>query len=63
MPLQVVKRDGTRQPFDRSKVVAGVRIAAKDRPVTDDDLEALAGEVEEELRMIRLAEEEAPGIE
>ncbi len=28
-----------------------MRIAAKDRPVTDADLEALAGEVEEELRM------------
>jgi transcriptional repressor NrdR len=51
VPLLVVKRDGSRQPFDRAKVVGGVRIAAKDRPVTDADLEALAGEVEEELRM------------
>jgi transcriptional repressor NrdR len=64
VPLQVIKSDGMRQPFDRSKVVAGVRIAAKDRPVTDADLEALAGEVEEELRMRgAVVESERVGIE
>lgn len=51
VPLVVVKRDEAREPFDRAKVVNGVRIAAKDRPVTDADLDALAAEVEEELRM------------
>jgi transcriptional repressor NrdR len=33
-PLWVVKRGGQREPFDRAKVVAGVRAATKNRPVT-----------------------------
>lgn len=50
-PLLVLKSDGTQQPFDRAKVAAGVRIAAKDRPVDDEAIEALAAEVEEEVRL------------
>ena len=51
VPLVVVKNDGSRQPFDRSKVVAGVVVAATDRPVSAEAAEALAGEVEEEVRL------------
>ena len=47
----VVKRSGQRQPFDRAKVVAGVRAAAKNRPVTPEQMEALAAEVEEAMRL------------
>ena len=50
-PLVVVKRAGQREPFDRDKVMAGVRAAAKNRPVTDEQIEALAAEVEESLRL------------
>jgi transcriptional repressor NrdR len=52
VPLTVGKRSGGREPFDRAKVVAGVKAAAKNRPVSDEDLEALAADVEEELRLI-----------
>jgi transcriptional repressor NrdR len=51
MALLVVKRSGLRQPFDRAKVVDGVRAAAKNRPVPVEAMETLAGEVEENLRM------------
>jgi transcriptional repressor NrdR len=34
VPLIVVKSNGTRQPFDRSKIVAGVSRCGKGRPVT-----------------------------
>jgi transcriptional repressor NrdR len=51
MPLLVVKRSGQRQPFDRAKVVAGVRAAAKNRPIATEAMEALAAEVEEEIRL------------
>ena len=34
VPLWVVKRSGLREPFDRAKVVEGVRSATKNRPVT-----------------------------
>ncbi|HUO48812.1 MAG TPA: transcriptional regulator NrdR [Acidimicrobiales bacterium] len=49
-PLWVVKRGGEREPFDRAKLVAGVRAATKNRPVTEEQLEELAGQVEEALR-------------
>ena len=62
--LVIVKRDESREPFDRAKVISGVKIAAKDRPVTDSDLEALAAEVEEELRIQgAVASSERVGIE
>ncbi len=50
-PLMVVKRSGQRELFDRAKVVAGLASAAKNRPVAVEQLEALAGEVEEALRL------------
>ena len=49
-PLWVVKRSGQREPFDRAKLVAGVRAACKNRPVSDDALQGLAQTVEETLR-------------
>jgi transcriptional repressor NrdR len=50
-PFMVVKRSGLRQPFDRAKVVDGLRAAAKNRPVAIRSMEILAGEVEESLRI------------
>jgi transcriptional repressor NrdR len=49
-PLWVVKRNGLREPFDRVKVVAGVRAATKNRPVSEEKLEEIAQQVEEALR-------------
>ncbi len=37
----VVKRSGQSQPFDRAKIVAGVRAAAKNRPVDPKQMDAL----------------------
>jgi transcriptional repressor NrdR len=50
VPLWVVKRSGQREPFDRVKLVDGVRAACKNRPVTDAELQELAQGVEETLR-------------
>jgi transcriptional repressor NrdR len=50
VPLWVVKRTGLREPFDRAKLVAGVRAACKNRPVTDKQMNDLAQEVEDALR-------------
>jgi transcriptional repressor NrdR len=49
-PLVVVKTTGERQAFDRDKVVAGVLAAAKNRPVTLPQIDALATGVEDALR-------------
>ena len=47
LPLLVVKRSGQRQPFDRSKIVAGLQAAAKNRPISIAQMAVLALEVEE----------------
>jgi transcriptional repressor NrdR len=47
----VVKSHGGRQPFDRGKVIEGVRAAAKGRPVTAAQIDALADSVEEAARL------------
>ena len=49
--LLVVKRSGHREPFDRAKIVEGMRAAAKNRPVTSQQLDAVAAELEESLRL------------
>ncbi len=48
--LVVVKRDGTRQEFDRDKLASGLRKALTRRPVADGAAEAAADAIEAELR-------------
>ena len=50
--LTVLKRSGERAPFDRAKIIEGVRAASKNRPVGEESMQALAGDVEEAMRMI-----------
>lgn len=50
VPLLVVKRSGISEPFDRSKIAAGIARAAKNRPVDESTVDSIVGEVEEELR-------------
>jgi transcriptional repressor NrdR len=48
MPL-VIKRDGRREPFDRAKIEHGILSAVAKRPVSRDQIAALALEVEREI--------------
>ena len=48
--LVVVKSSGTRQEFDREKLVVGLRKALTRRPVADDAAETAADAIEAELR-------------
>ena len=50
VPLLVVKRNGDEEPFDRSKVVEGIRRACKNRPVGAAAIEELVDDVEESMR-------------
>ncbi|MFM2071942.1 MAG: transcriptional repressor NrdR [Actinomycetota bacterium] len=52
VPLVVTKSTGGKQPFDRSKIVVGVSAAAKGRPINAEQIELLAEEVEDELRLV-----------
>jgi transcriptional repressor NrdR len=45
----VVKKDGVREPFDREKVLRGVRLACNKRPVAMDRIERFIDELERDL--------------
>jgi transcriptional repressor NrdR len=45
----VVKKTGVREPFDRAKVLHGVRLACNKRPVAMDQIEAFIDELERDL--------------
>ncbi|MDT8899330.1 transcriptional regulator NrdR [Thermanaerothrix sp. 4228-RoL] len=52
----VVKKDGTREEFDREKLVRGIRIACAKRPVSAAEIERLVGEIESSLQQMGRAE-------
>ena len=50
LPLRVVKKDGRRMAFDRSKILNGLMKACEKRPISLQVLEETADKVEKELR-------------
>ncbi len=54
----ILKRDGRKQAFSREKLLAGLRLACRKRPVTDEQLEGVVVRVEKELS--RRADREVP---
>jgi transcriptional repressor NrdR len=48
--LTVVKRNGTMEPYDRSKLLAGIEKAVANSPVTADQVAALVVRIEDRLR-------------
>jgi len=49
VPLFVIKKDGTKEVFDRQKLLAGLIKSCYKRPVTADQLEDLTKDIESEL--------------
>ena len=49
IPMMVVKKDNSRQPFDRAKLISGIRRACEKRPVPADVIEKAADEIESAL--------------
>ncbi|HYQ80368.1 MAG TPA: transcriptional regulator NrdR [Anaeromyxobacteraceae bacterium] len=47
---QVVKKDGRREPFDRKKIVEGLHIACRKRPVSAEQIEEIVTAVERRLQ-------------
>lgn len=50
LPIVVVKRDGSRQSFDRNKLINGMLRSCEKRPVALATLEGIAAEIEQELQ-------------
>jgi transcriptional repressor NrdR len=58
----VIKADGRREPFDRNKIVTGLKRAVAKRPVSTAALEDLAEQVEREIADLARAEVDAREI-
>ena len=50
LPLVVIKKDGSRQTFDKSKLLNGMIRACEKRPVAFATLETIANEIEQTLQ-------------
>ena len=60
--LQVIKRDGTIETFDRRKLLRAIRLACVKRGITNDEIETIVSEVEDELLKRGLDEVESGAI-
>lgn len=59
-PLMVVKRDGRREPFDRSKLERGLQRALEKRPISQMSIENILNEIEDEAAMAGKGANELP---
>lgn len=50
LPMVVIKKDGSRQSFDREKVLRGIQRSCEKRPVPFAEMERMADEVEQEVQ-------------
>lgn len=49
-PFQVVKRDQRREPYEREKMMGGLRIACRKRPISEETLVRVADSIEAEMQ-------------
>jgi len=54
--LSIIKKDNTRQEFDRSKIEKGITRACEKRPVSYDQVKKIVDEIEAELRLKKTKE-------
>jgi len=52
----IIKQDGSREDFDREKLIRGIRISCAKRPVSATDIERLVGEIESTLQALGRSE-------
>lgn len=48
-PLQVLKRDGEREPYDRRKLLRSIQVACAKRPVSPVEIDAMIEDIERAL--------------
>jgi len=50
--VQIIKADGRREPFDRNKLLNGIRVACAKRPIAMADLEGIVDQIEEHMHSL-----------
>uniref|UniRef100_A0A7C3EE78 Transcriptional repressor NrdR n=1 Tax=Gracilinema caldarium TaxID=215591 RepID=A0A7C3EE78_9SPIR len=61
--FMVIKRDGRREPFDRTKIERGVQRALEKRPVSQMTIENIVNEIEDAVVIVGKANHEIPTTE
>lgn len=56
LPIMVVKKDKTRELFDRDKLIRGITRSCEKRPVTTEQIDAIADDIENSLQNSLLRE-------
>ena len=56
VPIMVVKKDGTRESFDRDKILNGIRRACEKRPISADKMEEVVASIELQLSNMLIRE-------
>jgi transcriptional repressor NrdR len=51
-PLAIVKNDGRREPDDRQKILAGLKMACKKRPISAETIEQIVDAIENQLQTV-----------
>lgn len=49
IPVYIVKKDGTREPFNKRKILSGVLRSCEKRPVSISDIEKLVDDIEKHI--------------
>ena len=62
MPLTVIKKDRTREPYDRGKIVSGIMRACHKRPISVQQIEETVNHIENELYNLEYKEIESDQI-
>ena len=50
LPMVVIKKDGSRQSFDRNKILRGIQRSCEKRPVSMADMERMTTEIEQDIQ-------------
>lgn len=56
LDITVVKRDGRKEPYNRDKIISGLKRSLEKRPITDEDFKKLVSNIERSLQAERKSE-------
>ena len=62
VPITILKRDGRQEPYDRKKLLRGIVLACKKRPVPEDQIERLVDDIEEDVFALHQREIESSAV-
>ncbi len=62
IPVQVVKKDSTRESFNKDKIVNGLIVACQKRPISRKQIQKIADEIEKEISNKMLSEVQSEHI-